>query len=142
MRLLSGDLAAVFRGSLWRRLCVCRRRKSIEAFEGSCCGVLTERRDREEFSSVASIAQPLQGWKPKPPGPRVAAHGNPGLDDAAPSGLETETAWPQGSRGRQPWAGRRNPFGVECAMSKSASRIPVHWVCSATLGWTTQPLHG
>src|SRR5262249_48398603 len=27
-------------------------------------------------------------------------------------------------------------------MSKSGSRIPVHWGCSATLDWTTQPFQG
>src|SRR5262249_12532934 len=44
--------------------------------------------------------------------PRVAADGNPGLDDATPSGLGPFCGLTQGSRGRQPWAGRRNPFGV------------------------------
>src|SRR5262249_47531577 len=56
--------------------------------------------------------QPLQGWKPCFDLPRVAADGNPGLHDATPSGLETLFRFTQGSRGRQPWAARRNPFRV------------------------------
>src|SRR5262249_49342688 len=63
-------------------------------------------------ATLGYTTQPLRGWKLRPRLPRVAADGNPGLHDATPSGLETQIAVSQGSRGRQPWAGRRNPFGV------------------------------
>jgi len=42
-------------------------------------------------ATLGWTTQPFQGWKPKRPGPRVAADGNPGLDDATPLGLKLRT---------------------------------------------------
>src|SRR5262249_31405261 len=67
--------------------------------------------------SVGMRTQPFQGWKRKPPGPRVAAVGNPGLDDATPSGVN-----------------------ARCPNQVAAYQYT--GLCSATLDWTTQPFQG
>src|SRR5262249_23304284 len=43
-----------------------------------------------EILSCAVPPQPLQGWRNYTALPRVAADGNPWLDDATPSGLSTQ----------------------------------------------------
>src|SRR5262249_12930812 len=87
--------------------------------------------------------QPFQGWKPKPPGPRVAADGNPGLDDATPSGLNARcpnqvAAYQYTGFVLQPWTGRRNPFrvGMRQCQRPNVAASP------ATLACTTQPFQG
>src|SRR5262249_56934706 len=85
--------------------------------------------------TLGCTTQPLRGWKPCFDLPRVAADGNPGLHDATPSGLETLFRFTQGSRGRQPWAARRNPFRVGNLVSIYPGKPR-----RSTLVCTTQPV--
>src|SRR5262249_27445699 len=73
-------------------------------------------------STPKGLRRPAQGCRPRLPREELPGVPQPCrgcvrrlelLDPSAnPSGLETITGLTQDSRGRQPWAGRRNPFGV------------------------------
>jgi len=65
-----------------------------------------------EGLNCSTLPQTLRGWKPLRALPRIAADGNPGLDDATPSGLELLPTLRKGSCGLQSWAEQNNPHRV------------------------------